>query len=421
MSSLFRSFLSRSGLVVIVASLAACSFNSGPSDGSDGAGNAGNAGNTGAPGTAAGSDAGPGAANTNSGPLPFKPSNGVDLGALDLSKATSEVSLTGQCTIDSEKLTIKCDYHDALPGIATKVVTLADQTRVAVFVAQSFRIETSTTVETKGAIPIVFAALDTIAVLGTIRVHPGTAGGALTTAAYERGGGLGGGTAATRSGVSGGGASFCGIGGKAASPGPAVSESPAAYGSPNLVPLVGGSAGAVGFFANLAQPSGGGALHLIAGTSILVAPSGAISAGGAGGDRGATLSGVASGGGSGGALLLEAPTVNVAGTLAANGGGGGGNAGAESPGENGKAGADAAAGGAGVEVGGTGSAGAALDGGNATWTNVKDPTGLIAGASGGGGGAGRIRINTATGAATITGVISPSLTTPCATQGTFTP
>jgi hypothetical protein len=34
----------------------------------------------------------------------------------------------------------------------------------------------------------------------------------------------------------------------------------------------------------------------------------------------------------------------------------------------------------------------------------------------GGGGAGRIRINTASGIAMITGSVSPDLTTPCATQ-----
>ena len=37
----------------------------------------------------------------------------------------------------------------------------------------------------------------------------------------------------------------------------------------------------------------------------------------------------------------------------------------------------------------------------------------------GGGGAGRIRINTTAGAATVTGTISPTLATSCATQGTL--
>jgi hypothetical protein len=36
---------------------------------------------------------------------------------------------------------------------------------------------------------------------------------------------------------------------------------------------------------------------------------------------------------------------------------------------------------------------------------------------GGGGGAGRIRLNSTGGAATITGVLSPTLTTACVSQG----
>jgi hypothetical protein len=37
--------------------------------------------------------------------------------------------------------------------------------------------------------------------------------------------------------------------------------------------------------------------------------------------------------------------------------------------------------------------------------------------AGGGGGAGRIRINTASGSATITGIVSPDPTTSCVSQG----
>jgi hypothetical protein len=41
------------------------------------------------------------------------------------------------------------------------------------------------------------------------------------------------------------------------------------------------------------------------------------------------------------------------------------------------------------------------------------------GSANGGGGAGWIRINTTTGAAEISGVISPSMGGPCASQGTL--
>jgi hypothetical protein len=40
---------------------------------------------------------------------------------------------------------------------------------------------------------------------------------------------------------------------------------------------------------------------------------------------------------------------------------------------------------------------------------------------GGGGGAGRIHLNSAGGAATITGVLSPALTSACVSQGSLTP
>ena len=98
---------------------------------------------------------------------------------------------------------------------AAKIVTLADQSRVSVFVARSFRIETSTTVRTKGALPIVFAALDDTVVFGSLVVVAGTSGGAAVAREYTRGAGAGGGTPASLSGLAGGGASFCGIGGRA--------------------------------------------------------------------------------------------------------------------------------------------------------------------------------------------------------------
>ena len=151
-------------------------------------------------------------------------------------------------------------------------------------------------------------------------------------------------------------------------------------------PLVGGSAGGVSFLTNGGEPNGGGALQLVAGKSIVVGASGAISLPGGGGDRGdAQISGPggygAGGGGSGGALLVEAPSVRVDGTLAANGEAGGGTGDGAAPG--------------------------------------AFRTTEARAAEGGGGGAGRIRINTRSGHAVITGVVSPAMTTPCATEGTF--
>jgi hypothetical protein len=50
---------------------------------------------------------------------------------------------------------------------------------------------------------------------------------------------------------------------------------------------------------------------------------------------------------------------------------------------------------------------------------VAAPTGD--GDSAGGGGAGRIRINTTSGVATLSGTLSPAVTTTCVSQGTLTP
>jgi hypothetical protein len=81
---------------------------------------------------------------------------------------------------------------------------------------------------------------------------------------------------------------------------------------------------------------GGGAVYMIAGTTINIGPSGAIDASGSGGGGGIATDNGAGGGGSGGFVGLEAPAVTVAGVVFANGGGGGegadqnnGNAGSE--------------------------------------------------------------------------------------------
>jgi hypothetical protein len=204
--------------------------------------------------------------------------------------------------------------------------------------------------------------------------------------------------------LGGGGAGYCGAGGQGAvTP---QSYSPAAsggkpYGDTTLVPLLGGSAGGCG-------GPGGGAVEIVAGQSITIEANGAINAGGGGGG----------GGGSGGAILLASPTITIRGTLAANGGAGGGG----SSGQSATASAQPASGGTlwGLQAGGNGSAGTVINGADGVFV-MSD--GSASGGGGGGGGAGRIRINTANGMANIASgaVISPDLSTSCATQGTLTP
>lgn len=148
--------------------------------------------------------------------------------------------------------------------------------------------------------------------------------------------------------------------------------------------------------------AGGGAIELVARTSITVSGTGTVNAGGAGGGgspQGASVGG--GGGGSGGYIGLDAPMVTVSGHLSANGAGGGGGApylGNGNQGENSSSTTTAAGGavfGAGqCGVGGAaGSSGPVLDG---RTTGSTDSCG----GSGGGGGAGFIL------------VVSPSFTAP---------
>ena len=120
------------------------------------------------------------------------------------------------------------------------------------------------------------------------------------------------------------------------------------------------------------------------------------------------------GGGSGGAILLEAPTVNIDGILVSNGGGGGN---ANGGGSNGSASTDVPALGAQTSggIGGTGGAGSTPDGGTGPYFDASSNP-----SSNGGGGGGWIRINSACPASIGSGaVISPTLSpmTRCTTTG----
>jgi len=190
-------------------------------------------------------------------------------------------------------------------------------------------------------------------------------------------------------------------------------EGGAVRGVVELDPLTGGCGGAEGQlgdgYGQGAGGAGGGELQISSASSIAVATSGRVTVGGGGGG-GAEQWSSGGGGGAGGGILIEAPEIRVAGRIAANGGGGGGG----SYGLNGEDGRDddvRAVGGASTSdtgaPGGRGGAGATPGG-------EPGEGGTYYNGGGGGGAAGRVRINTATGAATITGAVSPS------TADTFT-
>ena len=352
----------------------------------------------------------------DSGPrtLAFTASN-IDLSGLDLSMV-GDIDATMNCSFNSDMKQQLCG-DDA--KVVFKTMTLANGTKVGVYVARSFRVEPNAVVKIDGNAPIVFVALDKIEVLGGIvgaAKDYGTVAGGFTQETHNtKGGGPGGGLAGTSMNAAGGG-SYCGIGGAGASEsGAPGSAGGPAYGTPELVPLVGGSSGGAG---EASAGAGGGAVQLVASNAITIAAGGFVHVGGGGGGNGgAAGTQEASGGGSGGAILLEATTVTVAGILAANGGGGGegalGNVGADATATDQPAlgGNDPMRG----SNGGNGSAGVSAKG-----TDGAVKAGSTAG--GGGGGAGRIRINTKSGAATLTGAtLSPAASTTCATQGTIHP
>lgn len=355
--------------------------------------------------------------------LGFTPSN-IDLSGIDLTKVGDFVVDNDACTINSENNLASCG--DGAGVLGFKLATQTDGSKVAVYVARTMNILAGKNLTVEGNNPVVFVALDTITIAGTFngnaRGDVAIAGGQEVRTTRAKGAGPGGGGAGTAT-AGGGGGSFCGVGGAGAAESGNPSPVGTTYGPAEITPLVGGSSGGAGDVGS-AGP-GGGAIQLVAGKSITIDASGLVHVGGGGGGFGGISGQEANGGGSGGAILLESLAVSVAGTLAANGGGGGAgtssDVGGTPPldpgGANATPNATPAAGGRsgiGPSSGGNGSAAASLNGTAGAFTAGNS-------GGGGGGGAGRIRINTKVGQATLTGTLSPSATTTCATQGTVKP
>jgi hypothetical protein len=299
------------------------------------------------------------------------------------------------------------------------MVTLGDGRSAALILAKSYTLSVGVTLSITGQAPLIIAADANLLIDGTIvatesptnQWYAGGAPGPSTDArggicglnACNGGGAAGGGSNTTQQG-SGGGA-FCGNGG-AGSISSADAGTPAAggtaYGSSDLIPLVGGaSSGSTNNIIGRVNHGGGG-VELLAGGILTVTENGIVNMSG-----GADHSAYAIGGGSGGGILLEAPAVNVKGALVANGASG---ASYSSAGTDGQVSLMAAPGGG--NLGGAGSSATVINGGDglASGTNF----------SGGGGGAGRIRINTGCGGMLNTNssaLISPGAGTTCYTTG----
>jgi hypothetical protein len=316
------------------------------------------------------------------------------------------------CNIDSHTLT--CD--GATPPLVWSESLLSNGSNATVFWFQDLIVDAGTSLQIVDANVVVLVVLGAVDIEGEIDVSgdvDGAMAGALGTLAT--GVGIGENAAGTETSAGGGGG-FCGAGGAGAPNG--VGLGGQTYGTPSLVPLVGGSGGGGQAISSI-TPDGaplsapGGGLQITSFTSIVVGASGGINAnGGPGGSNQYALGG---GGGSGGAILLEAPTVTIQGVLSANGGsaGDGQNIGAFDvfPSVAAAPGADG--------IGGDGSFGTSPAGAPGASGPVVQS---VPNFGGGGGGSGRIRLNTASGSASVSlGIISPSTASACFSEGTLAP
>jgi hypothetical protein len=367
-------------------------------------------------GGSSGGDASPeGSVVVEAGPLGYVPSN---LGTVTIADggipdagadAAPPAIIGGDGGIDwsnavDVSITTNCSASCLGPGIT---ITQSGMSPATLYVVKSLTIASGQILTLNGANPVIIAALGPVDIQGSVNVngvyaslYPGAGGWppADNNGAAPQGPGAGGnGLSPTYPTSGAGGGSYCGTGGKGAGTG-LIAPGGGTYGNAQLIPLLAGSAG--GYADNTSYSSfSGGAVQISSATSIIVRTVGFINAGGAG---------ALGGGGSGGAILLEAPTVTIDGTLAANGGGGG---------------SYSAGVGAGATPSNTAAAGIGNGGGGSAGTTINGTAGQLGDAGinaygGGGGGAGFIRINTGPGGAVLdAGTISPALSSSCMTQG----
>jgi hypothetical protein len=273
-------------------------------------------------------------------------------------------------------------------------VDASQPTSVCFIVAQD--INTNMTVNVRGANPLVLVATNSITIGNDVDVAshrsqpngPGANAAACGSPGSGANRNMGAGGGAGGSFVTKGGDGGHGDSGQA-SPGTAT----AALGTPTI--LQGGcpgSSGGNGDQNSGAVGAGGGALYMVAGTSITISATGLVNASGAGAGAGGHHAG-GSGAGTGGMIVLYAPAITAAGKILANGGGGagGGNGG------NGTNGMDEAIGmPLAAPPGGQGPGG---NGGNGFTQGIMAAGGGDGGGGnaggGGGGGAGYIRSNLA--------------------------
>ena len=299
-------------------------------------------------------------------------------------------------------------------GISYERQAQAGAPGLGIFSVDSLVIEAGGTLVATGSdVPVILVGGDAV-IDGTIDVSAsgrlggigGFDGGGRDN---DGGGGNAGGEVGGRDGTSlggGGGGGHAGSGGDGGDDGSGSGgNGGAVIDDPGGTPLVGGGGGG-GSPSILDNGShgggGGGAVQVSAGTSLAVGSTGIVRASGDGGDAGWSSGG---GGGAGGSIVLQAPTIDIAGIVVANGGGGGGGQPAvleaATPGENGRDDTDRARGGDGPGGGKNGGPGGAV-------SDLSGGDGQDGGPAGGGGGAaGRVSFYSDSGGLSESGTVSP--------------
>lgn len=370
----------------------------------------------------------------------FYPSGEVTPSDVNLA-GTQALNVSGQVNLFTDTGAIdnvRGPTTDATQVSVVNGVGYRQSNGVGIFDVDSLSVQSGATLILRGTLPVALVAKHGISVVGIIDARGyGSTGVLCDSGAAGPGGGVGGapsvvqtdaGTTepgangASPSGNSGfgqmgatgldgagaGGGAYGDIGGKGGTTSSATSTpgvGGSIYGNATLIPLLGGSGGGSG--PGNYGGGGGGAVQLVAGGSIVIGPgatgttAGGVNAGGCGGTYNLGLYQAAAGaGGSGGAILVEAPTVQIIaqGVLAANGGTGAADGQQGGPATLGASYAPGYGGTGGVAGRTRGADGAAV-------------TGTVGG-QGGGGGAGRIRINTISGSIELdaAGVLSPRQT-----------
>ena len=300
-------------------------------------------------------------------------------GMLDLPGDALFDTDTGEMTVGGTPVTVASE----------RITTPAGDARALL----AERVVISGNLVASGSLPFAIVATDSITLVGGV-IDVGAGGAGAQSSCI-----VGVGANGTQGAGGGGGAGFGAVGGSGGvGDGDAVNGNQprpggTAGGTASLPdgPL-GGCAGAAGGNDDQNQGGrgglGGGAVFLVAGNRISIDSTSAIDAAGEGGQGGTRVVGFGDGGGggggSGGMILLEAPALTCAGTLAANGGGGGEGSGDQLAGAAGQRGPRSIT----RALGGSNSSPTGSDGGRGGARDNPAGDAVLVSANGGGGGGG---------------------------------